>query len=67
MLYEYFNQGINVFKVAVSIPGISRIKLMQHAQQNGVLFSLFHREDEDIFHLAKEQTTGGPISTWVMR
>ncbi len=60
MLTEYFNQGIDIFKVAVSIPGISRIKVMQHAQKNGVLFPLFHAQDEDMYHLIKEQTTGGP-------
>ena len=60
MQVEYFKQGLDVFKVAVSIPGIARIKLMQYSQAQGIHFSLCHKDDSDMYHLMKTQTVGGP-------
>ncbi len=60
MLQEYIAQKLDIFKISISIPGVARIKLMEHAQRAGVLFPLFHKDDEDAFFLMKEQIVGGP-------
>lgn len=57
---EYFAQGLDLWKVSVSCPGLARILLMRHAQAKNTLFPLIHPEDEDLFWLYKAATTGGP-------
>ncbi len=59
MQREYYNQNLDIFRIAVSIPGVARIKMMKYAQQQNVLFPLVHRLDEDLFWLFKAQLCGG--------
>ena len=59
MLSEYFRQGIDVFKIAMSIPGVSRFKMMQYARQNHSLFPLMGEKDRDLFFLFKSQLCAG--------
>lgn len=60
MQNEYFAQGLDLWKISLSCPGLARILLMKHAQAKNVLFPLIHPEDEDLFWLYKAATTGGP-------
>ena len=59
MMAEYFVQNIDVFKVAVSIPGISRYKMMQYAAKCNTVFPLFPEKDRDLFFLFKSQLCAG--------
>lgn len=60
MQNEYFAQGLDLFKVSISCPGLARIMLMKHAQDKGILFPLIHPQDEDLFWMFKAATVGGP-------
>ena len=59
MMSEYFAQGIDVFKTAVSIPGISRYKMMQYASQTKTIFPLFPEKDKDLYFMFKSQLCAG--------
>ena len=59
MQREYYNQGLDLFRIAVSIPGVARVKMMRHAQDQNVLFPLIYQLDEDLFWLFKAQLCGG--------
>ena len=60
MQNEYFAQKLDIWKFSVSVPGLARIKMMRFAQEQNILFPLIHKNDEDLFHLLKNSTTGGP-------
>ena len=59
MLKEYFAMGLDVFKISVSAPGLSRILMMRHAQKQEVLFPLFGKEDRDAYWLYKASICAG--------
>ena len=59
MLAEYFRQGLDIFKIAVSIPGVSRYKMMQYATKSNTMFPLFNQADRDLFFLFKSQICAG--------
>ena len=59
MMMEYFRQGIDVFKIAVSIPGVSRYKMMQYASKSNTLFPLIAESDRDMYFLFKSQLCAG--------
>ena len=59
MLSEYFRQGLDVFKIAVSIPGVSRFKMMQYASKTNTMFPLFNQADRDLYFLFKSQLCAG--------
>ena len=41
---QYFDEGLDVFKTAISPPGLARQKLYQYAIQNNAQFSLIDRK-----------------------
>ena len=56
----YFDRGIDLFKIAVSLPGVARTVLYKTAAQNGVSFSSVRPGDEDLYYLIKQNIVGGP-------
>ena len=59
MMGEYFRQGLDIFKIAVSIPGVSRYKMMQYASKSNTMFPLFNEANRDLFYLFKSQLCAG--------
>ncbi|KAK3098713.1 hypothetical protein FSP39_022331 [Pinctada imbricata] len=56
----YFEKGIDIFKVAMTIPGIARQMLFQASKESGASFSLFGEKDKDLFKTIKNNIVGGP-------
>lgn len=56
----YFDRGIDVFKVAMTVPGIAREMLFQASKETGASFALFGEEDKDLFQTVKKNIIGGP-------
>ena len=56
----YFDDGIDVFKSAISLPGIARQKLFQYARRNGGQFSLIDKKNVDLYELFKQNLFRGP-------
>lgn len=56
----YFDRGIDVFKVAMTVPGIAREMLFQASKESGASFALFGEEDKDLFQTVKKNIIGGP-------
>ena len=44
MLEMYFAQGMDVFKVAISVPGVAKIKMMEFARENKTLFPIIDKK-----------------------
>ena len=59
MLAEYFEQKIDVFKIAVSIPGVSKYKMMQYATKANIMFPMFSQKDKDLYFMFKSQLCAG--------
>ena len=56
----YIERHLDVFKIAMSVPGIARRMMMECAKQNGTNFPLFHK-DEEVWHKTiKQNIVGGP-------
>ena len=55
-----FEKGINVFKTAISVPGIARQLLFKTAQTNQANFALFDEYDQDLYQTVKRNIVGGP-------
>lgn len=56
----YFDRGIDVFKVAMTVPGVAREMLFQVSKESGASFALFGEEDKDLFWTVKKNIIGGP-------
>lgn len=56
----YFEKGIDVFKTAISTPGVARQMLFNTAQKAGVNFALFDKFNEDLYSAFKNNIVGGP-------
>ena len=56
----YFQMEVDVFKVAISAPGVARRLLFKHAISNGKYFSSFGPDHEDLFYKIKKCAIGGP-------
>ena len=56
----YFDQGIDLFKVAVSVPGLARKMAFKSAREYGAHFSLLYENDDDLFYTLKRNVVGGP-------
>jgi hypothetical protein len=50
----YFDRKIDVFKTAVSLPGIARKMLFECAKNQGVHFSLFDEKNKDLYRIMKK-------------
>ena len=60
MLKFYFDHRIDLFKVAVSVPGIARRWLFQTAHDAKTSFGLVHPQDDDLYYTIKQNIVGGP-------
>ena len=56
----YSNQNIDLFKVAVSVPGIARRWLFQTAHNAKTSFALIDTRDDDLYYTIKQNIVGGP-------
>ena len=56
----YFEKGIDVFKSAISVPGIARQLLFRTARQQNAVFALFDENNKDLFQTIKHNIVGGP-------
>ena len=56
----YFDMGVDVFKVAISAPGVARRLLFQHAKKQNKYFASFDRSYEDLYYKIKKCAFGGP-------
>ena len=56
----YKENHLDVFKIAISAPGIARKMLFDRAKSNGVSFPLFSQGDYDLYKTVKQNIVGGP-------
>ena len=56
----YFEHNIDLFKVAVSVPGIARRWLFKTAHDAKASFALIHPKDDDLYYTMKQNIVGGP-------
>ena len=56
----YFEKGIDVFKTAISVPGIARQMLFRTAREQQANFALFDSNNADLYHTIKANIVGGP-------
>lgn len=56
----YFDRDSDVFKGAMTLPGIAREMLFQASKESGASFALFGKEDNDLIQTIKKNITGGP-------
>ncbi|MES9902395.1 MAG: hypothetical protein ABW168_06885 [Sedimenticola sp.] len=55
----YFDKGIDVFKTAISVPGIARQMLFKTAEESGAEFSLMDQGNEKLYQTIKQNIVGG--------
>ena len=53
------DQGIDCFKNSISLPGIARIKLMEHAKKENIAFPIFNTKFSHIHHMIKSHLVAG--------
>ena len=56
----YFEKGIDVFKTAISVPGIARQLLFKSARDQNASFALFDEGNKDLYQTVKSNIVGGP-------
>ena len=56
----YFQKGIDVFKTAISVPGIARQLLFKSARDQNASFALFDEGNKDLYQTVKCNIVGGP-------
>ena len=56
----YFQKGIDVFKSAISVPGIASQLLFKTAQKQKVNFALFDNHNKDLYQTIKHNIVGDP-------
>ena len=56
----YFDPHIDLFKVAVSVPGIARRWLFQTSHNAKTNFGLIQPQDDDLYYTIKQNIVGGP-------
>lgn len=54
----YFEKGIDVFKTAISVPGIARQLLFRTARKENANFALFDKQNEDLYQTIKHNIVG---------
>ena len=59
LMSYYQNEGIDIFKESITLPGIAR-KLLYKSVSPSVHFSLFDKKNEDLYHTFKHNIIGGP-------
>jgi len=56
----YIEKHIDVFKTAISVPGIARQMLFRAAKEQAATFTLFSGDDEDLHKTVMQNIVGGP-------
>ena len=56
----YVAKGCDIFKQAISLPGISRFLFFKSSQEAGITFPLFGEKDKSLFWKVKNNIVGGP-------
>lgn len=56
----YKEKNIDLFKVAISVPGIARTLLFRAAAKQKCSFGVFGKKDKDLYHKIKNNIVGGP-------
>ena len=56
----YQKQGIDIFKNAISVPGIARQLVFQSANEQGAYFSLIDEKNSDLYFTLLSNIVGGP-------
>ena len=56
----YFEKGIDVFKVAISVPGLARKMVFEEALKAKATFSLIDQANQDLYHMIERNLVGGP-------
>ena len=59
-LQFYYSKEIDVFKIAISTPGIARKMLIDTAKKSNVYFSVIDSKNQDLFYKIRNNLTGGP-------
>ena len=57
---QYFHEGLDVFKTAISLPGIARQKLYKYAFENNAQFLLIDKSNDDLHQVMTQNLFGGP-------
>ncbi|MCG7866661.1 MAG: hypothetical protein JAY74_09850, partial [Candidatus Thiodiazotropha taylori] len=60
----YFQKSIDVFKTAISVPGIARQLLFKTARDQNANFALFDEGNKDLYQTVKCNIVGGPSITF---
>ena len=60
MLEFYSSRNIDLFKIAISVPGVSRHLIFNECKKSNVCFQLFCSDDEDLYRTVKANCVGGP-------
>jgi hypothetical protein len=56
----YFKKSIDVFKTAISVPGVARQMLFKEAAKQGAEFSIIDEKNKDLYWKIKDNIVGGP-------
>jgi hypothetical protein len=56
----YFKMGVDIFKTAISVPGISRQLVFQEARNEGATFALCDSSNSDLYETLINNIVGGP-------
>ncbi|MEW8548484.1 MAG: DNA polymerase [Candidatus Thiodiazotropha sp.] len=60
MQNQYFEIGLDVFKTAISLPGLSKQILFDFARKNNAYFSLIDKRNADLYQTMRNNVVGGP-------
>ena len=60
LMNYYWGMGIDLFKVAISAPGVARKLLFEHAKMANIHFASFSEQDTDLYYKIKKCAFGGP-------
>jgi hypothetical protein len=56
----YFDKGIDVFKISISLPGVARSMIFKHAIDQRASFALCDARNKDLHQTIKRNIVGGP-------
>ena len=56
----YFERGIDLFKISISLPGIARKMLFETAKKSNHCFALYDEGNQDLYKTIKTNIVGGP-------
>jgi hypothetical protein len=61
----YFHKSIDVFKTAMSVPGIARQLLFKSAREQQAEFSLIDKKNADLYETIKDNIVGGKLCSFI--